>query len=304
MAERIRSATSARRCASGGSRRSPSGTASRGGRAPRLRPRAARRGARRALDARAASGSSASSAATTPARRSSRSCTSTDARLTRYRARRRRRPSRSTTTCRWRRRSSGARCRSCSAGARWRSTCGSLMGRQLAEADRRASATYARRSSTRYAIPLPDPARPADADRVRAPRGLAGVAAVAGRRMDGGALYLHLRRRPGHTTPTTASRVSPTTDKDALDEARPSASCLVRAAASPAAGGRDDAWDAGAPGVPLRGSAPRRRRREGARRRGVHRRHAGLVQLRRRSATPTAARRATPTRPPEATTRR
>ena len=48
-----------------------------------------------------------------------------------------------------------------------------------------------------YPITAPDPEDPADADRAAHPESWQGFATVAGRRMDGGALYLHLTETPG-----------------------------------------------------------------------------------------------------------
>jgi hypothetical protein len=92
-----------------------------------------------------------------------------------------------------------------------------------------------------YPIPLPDPAGRADADRVAHPEVWQAIAAVAGRRMDGGRLYLHLRADAGHRAYDGVSGVADA-DKPALDEqaARFVAWCERLLAQPPPEG--DDAW--------------------------------------------------------------
>lgn len=93
----------------------------------------------------------------------------------------------------------------------------------------------------RYAIPLPDPASPVDADRAAHPEVWQAIAAVAGRRMDGGRLYLHLRSDPAHKAYDGVSGVAET-DKDALDKrAERFVRWCERLLRQPPADG-DDAW--------------------------------------------------------------
>jgi hypothetical protein len=68
-----------------------------------------------------------------------------------------------------------------------------------------------------YAIPAPDPTAPSDADRVAHPEVWQTVAAVAGRRMDGGRLYLYLLADPGNHAYDGVAGVAQT-DRDAIDE--------------------------------------------------------------------------------------
>jgi hypothetical protein len=92
-----------------------------------------------------------------------------------------------------------------------------------------------------YAIPVPDPASRADADRVAHPESWQAIAAVAGRCMDGGRLYLHLRADPAHRAYDGVSAVAEA-DKQAIDEqaARFVRWCERLLAQPPATG--DDAW--------------------------------------------------------------
>ena len=109
-----------------------------------------------------------------------------------------------------------------------------------------------------YAIPPPDPASPVDADRVAHPEVWQAIAAVAGRRMDGGRLYLHLRSDPANKAYDGVAGVAET-DKDALDKrAERFVRWCERLLRQPPADG-DDAWAPRAPGVPLRGLRARRR---------------------------------------------
>ena len=114
-----------------------------------------------------------------------------------------------------------------------------------------------------YAIPLPDPASPVDADRVAHPEVWQAIAAVAGRRMDGGRLYLHLRSDPAHKAyDGVAGR-----RRDRQGRARQAGGALralVRAAAAPAAGGRGrrrgrrSAWSTASPASARRTATARR----------------------------------------------
>ena len=126
-------------------------------------------------------------------------------------------------------------------------------GPPVAAADRRHRRPAARRSRTRTRSRCPTRRRPDDADRVRAPRGLAGVAAVAGRAMDGGAAVpAPARPHPANHAydgvPGVARRPTRTRSTTAAER-------FVRwfeRLLLPAAGGRGRRVGAGAPRVPLR----------------------------------------------------
>ncbi|HEY8501706.1 MAG TPA: hypothetical protein VIL21_03400, partial [Solirubrobacterales bacterium] len=71
---------------------------------------------------------------------------------------------------------------------------------------------------SRYKVQRPNPSNPADADRLAHEDVWRLFAAVAGRAMDGGALYLHLLEDPSHRAYDGVAGIDPG-DKPALDKA-------------------------------------------------------------------------------------
>ena len=140
----------------------------------------------------------------------------------------------------------GAAC--ASAGGRCRSTCASLMGRQWLKL----IAGIARLPRQEFIDALPDHrARPDDAGRRRPrahPEAWQAFAAVAGRRMDGGALYLHLAATPAHHAYDGVAGVDPGDRPGARHAGRalraPGSSACCAAAARRRRGrlGRRRAW--------------------------------------------------------------
>ena len=187
---------------------------------------------------------------------------------------------RSPRTCRSRRWSSGGACRSRSAARRSRSTCGS----PWAGAGSRSSAPIgelrATRSGSSYRFELPDPDDPDDATICAHPTAWAAVAAVAGRALDGGALYQHLAS-DSRTTPTTVSSgsIRTTTTRSTMPRTRSWAGSRISSCSRPA----DDAWQPDRLEYRFAVLGAGRGRRRGARRRRVRRRAARLARRGRRS---------------------
>lgn len=119
-----------------------------------------------------------------------------------------------------------------------------LMGRQWLKLIADLPNDYRQEFLDAYPIATPDPALPENADQVAHPEVWQTFAAVAGRRLDGGALYLHLTGPAAdpHAYDGVANVVA--TDHDALDER---AERFVRWFArllTPPAQPTQDAWDA------------------------------------------------------------
>ena len=261
----------------------------------RVRPRAARRGARRAVDADPAVADGRVRRATTPARRCSpRPCTWTTTRLREVPRRRRTRSEPfdddMPLEARVERRPVPLALGSRDVALDLRL----LMGRQWLKLDRRRIGDFAAEFVAAYPIHAPDPSdRRRRADRARTPRRGRRSRRSPARRMDGAKLYDHLIRDGGHACgrhpgarPARAGEV---------DDAgrRGSSRWFERLIHQP--GGASDAW------VPdrleyqfaVRGARPRRR--EGAGGRGVLPRPPRLVQPRRRPGAGRARRPAPPT---------
>jgi hypothetical protein len=116
-----------------------------------------------------------------------------------------------------------------------------LMGRQWLKliAD---VADYADEFRTAYPIEAPDPTDPDDADQAAHPEVFQAFAAVAGRRMDGGALYEHLKGGPTRHAYDGVAGIA-AGDKPELDlRAARFVAWFERLFLPPAAGGQD-AWD-------------------------------------------------------------
>ena len=133
-----------------------------------------------------------------------------------------------------------------------------------------------------YPIVPPDPTKREDAADAAHPEVRQLFAAVAGRAMDGGALYEHLVGGAGNHSYDGVVGHRPRGSRRARGP-RGALPRVVRAAHPPAAARWGRRVDPAAPRVPVRGVGARARRgREGLRRRGVLRGTARLVQPRRR----------------------
>ena len=210
------SRTFAPRSRSGCTRPSPSGTGSRAARAARTsRAACARRCATRCGCSRA-SGSSASSRATTRARPSPRSCTSPRASCAAT-GRARQRPARSPKTCPLDAVVERRRIPLSVGGAPLALDLRLAMGRRwLALVE--PIGELRRRVPAAVRIEPPDPHDPADAAICAHPTAWAAVAAVAGRALDGGALYEHLASGSSNHAYDGVVGIDPN-DHDALDQA-------------------------------------------------------------------------------------
>ena len=119
----------------------------------------------------------------------------------------------------------------------------------LAQVDRWASATTRRPFATPIRSPCRTPRCRAMPTSARTPAAFAMMSALAGRAMDGGDLYLHLKE-PGARASDGVGGRPPATP--AVDAAGEQVRRLVRAADQPAAAGPRRRVDAGPAGVPVR----------------------------------------------------